>query len=502
MDKKREFKIGFLILSIFTSIALLLYSNSFDPYIAKHIAISNQIIIQGSITTLENYFFDFPLFYIFSSEIIAICGIDPHLLLYLPIQLIPYVLSYVLVFYIITNNYIISSIITSIFLVNGVTGTNKIFLWPHTIGEICFLLIISILLITFNRSNNHNNNEMYIVLLLLSFSSIFFSYNYSWTILILFFVLLLILYFCKNTSIKTIRRLSSTLLILFISNIGLSYFFFKTFFPVINSIPSYELSSLEKFIAYYVQNNGAINNPLLYSFPIIITYINIVKYILIILLLVISTIYILKNKSNINKKNLLIILSVIIAIFIFAIGRTLIGYIAITLLLFPSVLIGSSIIKMPKKRKFLVFIITAILIISVISILINNKNNTSNNDQYVYYSMKEPSYWIVAHNSNLNVYCDEYSKELLLLTISETNSNNYSNIDALLKTYSFDQIQLIINGGGHYSTTLYIINYKMNINYIGQWRECKPWIDYSEQINANYNDSIIYSGNDIIIIYA
>ena len=317
VKKQRTLASIILFSSIFFS--LFIFNGAIDDFAPKHVILIHEISVLGQMN--ESYLsIQTPGFYVYGSIIEQILDLNTKSLLFWPIQFFPYILLFFCIILRLSNSYVISSLILASFITLGSTGTTKMFFWSHGLGMILFftLILLFINLIDMNYINMvpnaiSNNNKTPIMLLLIiatGSSLVFISYNAfsraSFFLLSLGMILSITAYARIMPSTISPYLVYKVLFILGVVELGISKFFYNTWLPLMTKTDIIESSGLDKFMLSYF-GYGSLNpvskNPLdimFVTYPYSITIINIVKYFVLVVSLVLTLITIYSKYKKID----------------------------------------------------------------------------------------------------------------------------------------------------------------------------------------------------------
>lgn len=484
--------------------SLILFNGTMDPFVPKHILVIFNLSEQGHLA--ETYLtLQIPCFYVFGSIITLITSISAEELIYYPIQLLPLVFLTFCFSYKLSKSYVISSFFVLINLVQGTTGTFKIFFWPHGIGVLMFYIILLLLL---NILANRFFLESIILILITGSFLVFISYDFFIiVILILFFLLVLVLSQLllahKGTTPSLFNHLLNILIILVVVELGLSSIVYKIFIPLISDSGFIELSGMDKFLLSYfssMQSDTSLSH-LVLTYPLSITILNLIKYGL---LLVSISIFMLLFLSRFNGKHEepldLLLCSVVAYSFFYGLMRMSIGGMGISQLYMPGIFSVFYFYRFRGIYKYWsVFVICIILLIIPINYYVYIHNDLLDKTDNIYSYIASPANWY-QDNLLLEESCiksDELTKNFLRFY---SPYNVSYNMDLL----SLADVLFLTNGQPIPTVKEYfVINYELNLISIGNWVVIKSWsrfkglIDTNVKLNKAYDISniAIYSSN-------
>lgn len=515
MDYK---KLTYILLILSFIFPLLVLNGAVDVFAPIHVAQINEVRQIGHLT--ESEFFDFPEFYTFGIIIELIVGISSRGLIFFPIQLLPMIFLYFLLVYKLSNNYLLSSIFVFIELLAGTTGS-QVFFWPHGIGRILYYTILFILLNI--NVKKKKLSEFTLLLVILGLSLSFISYDLYGMLLFILFTLFLLyssLNLLLNKTTNKVNneysRLSTNIFnywfLLIVIELGLSKLVYDSLIPLFKTTDYVEISAIDKFFLEYFSSSFTENliGDMIINYPVILTKINIIKYsmltisILICLKLIIKKILRLKNANFYD----FFIISYIISSAIFGIMRLHIGQIPITLLYTPGIFCTIWLYNYAKiHRKWAIFVVILLLIMTPTSQYIYNSHNLVSRDQNMFEYINMPVYWCLEYGEP-NIASDELTKNICKLTVSEyleitpNSSNIYNTLSKKINLISPNEATFLVQRSNTISDKkYYLINYKLGILSLANWKIIKSWSYFKDEIDSNSKIKKIYDIGNIAIYY-
>lgn len=514
-------KITSIVLILSFILPLLIFSGSIDYFAPVHTAKINEIKQVGYLT--EEELINFPGFYTIGVIIESVTGISSRNLTFTPIQLLPILFIYFLFIYKLSNDYFFASILLFIQLLTGVTGSPMVFFWPHGLGHILFYSILLILLnINLNRSKVPEFN---LLLIILGSSLAFISYDLYGMLLIflivLFFLSLIpkiplsisIKNFIKKTNQEYPRNFTNVFnycLILIVIELGLSKFIYHSLVPLFRTADYIEMSVIDKFFVAYFSK--PVENPIadmVLNYPIAITGLSIIKYVILAISILICIVLILKKVIKLENINVydLFTTSYFISSAIFGAIRAFIGQIPITLLYFPGILCTIWLYRFTNKyKKWAIFVVSLLLIMVPISHYIYTYHNLVDKDQNMFQYIDTSAHWYLDHG-NQKAVSDELTKNICRSSFSEyleTTSkldDKHKRIFRIELISSEDVMFLVQKSDTISIKNYYIINYKLNNLSLNNWMILKSWKYSKDKIDNNSKIQKIYSSENVAIYY-
>ncbi|MEN6519420.1 MAG: hypothetical protein ABFC38_14810 [Methanospirillum sp.] len=521
MNRHRTRKIALIILLASITFPLLLFYQTLDDFVPKHIAMIMDVCANGKLIEGENDIIQIPGFYLLGAIITIISGLSPEKLVSFPIQVIPYAAILFCLIYRISDNSIVAGIITFIDLSSGVNGTAKLFFWPHGIGYILFFLI-TILVIDFIR--NEFDKRVFLLIIVTGASLVFLSYNLAaWVFLLLAAIsiisaqLYIINKFLKLDNVKfyfdlTKKALTASVAILFVE-MGLSRFVYGVFIPTLQSSQDLEISALEKFSIAYTNPDlsGVVLSPIMVHYPISITIISAIKYGLLALVILGFCLFVGKKfytDFKIDKINLVLI-SVIVMQGLYAIPRLLIGGIVVTALWLPGIF---SLARLPRISEHLriwsVLVILALLALTFVNYGIYSYEGSIDRVYYETDGYMESNNWFNEKTNAALFVSDELTKNFKILYDSKmaAQSNNlntnYNEVAMNSRRMSPDEAGVLakLQDGALNDNSYYVLNNRLSRMSLENWIVIQSWQKSDNVVTANPNVYKIYD-NSLLSVY-
>lgn len=533
-----EKKIALLILVMTFICPLLIFEGTLDDFAPKHVIIINDLISNSYIPN-DNYNIQVPAFYIFGAMLKLIANLSFDNLLFFPLQLIPYIVLFFLLIYKISDNYIFSALMTFIEMLTGQSGTPRVFLWVHGIGDILFFFSMIMILDIFK--NFCSRRPANILMLIISGSALaFISYN-LYAILLVFLVTLytaflichilkLQRYFIPNLSkFKDMSAFVFNIsLILIVVELGLSNFVYKTMILELEKAKSIQYSGIEKFLMSYLSHQDTTGiSEFVLTFPTSITVISIMKYsivlasILIFLFCVVTKV----SKSEPNNHFDLILGTFLLSTGLYAMVRLYIGSDFITFTYTPSVFCLARLYQYSSEQKiltrlfhstqsykfsancqrFTVFAVSSYLILVPSYEFILFHDNLVNEDLQDFGYMKNASAWYFEHTQNSSMFSDEMTKNIFLLnyynkTNDYDNRGQYNSTQILLT----NDLLFLCQKSAHTKDNTekyYVLNYRLRALSLENWMIARSWIYSKYLVDGNIKTIKVYDTGSISVFH-
>ena len=495
-----------IILIISLTLPIVLYSGTVDPFAPIHIV---PIIEINHLSHISLDAFDTPAFYTFGSILSLVSNIAPENLLFIPIQLIPFILVVFILFRKISGSSLIASLIVITLASIDITGS-KFFFWVHGMGSILFFLIIFLL-----ANQMKVNRAEYLIMIFISIVTLIYT-SYDLTFQIILFILALVLLLIFNEKILSqksdvhshqISQFTNIVIFLLIFQLALSDFVYKTLIPQFQAIGSN--NPFDNFLSSFFNTNNS-NLAIIITYPQIISILGIFKYLIIasfilgaLLLIMIK----LKNKRGLGGDNNIIFLSILIAISTYMVAKFVMGQFAIGTLFIIGLFAIAIVYKNYNNKK--IKIITLIALIAILAINLGtfaayNSNGLINTDDNNFNYISYASNWYFDY-SNGSLKSDVLTNSFFYLYGSENNLYYGKNIYDYIGTLSaYKDIYPLVQLPSPEKTKkqgYYILNNKLNSLELDDWTIVKPWNDYKKNIDNNTNYNKIYDSKDISILY-
>ena len=514
-------KIAVILLISSYIFGLALFSGTIDAFVPKHIAYMLEISQRGII--IEGLSEQNPAFYILGAMLINICNFSGFDLLFAPIQIIPYLVILFALVYKISGNYILSAIIPMIDIFSEVTGTPKIYFWPHGIGTI--LLFTFLLLAIFLLLDSKKSGSVVISILFIGTSVIFISYNIAFIILLLLGLICLLLItrdiLLGNQLHITLKKQShmtflAVLLVMLIIQLGLSNFVYSFLFPNLQFVLYEDLSAYEKFIAKFLSPD-LITNPMsifLLSKPFSLIYLGLLKYAVVFSSIALCLINLTTNFIHSRKIEPLgiFILSLLVTYSIFTLSRffllnqgimiiyfVLPGIFCLCILYRERIRIGYPV------RYFIVLSILVLLFVAPMSLYVNYDGGAMNTNLDRYASLQHASKFYYDKDFERIAISDEFTKNFFILT----NGQNALDLGAATQFekdyYQYrvmketEMLGLIKSKYDPFNEVTIIINYNLNTLSMQNWQTLKSWRFFQREIDSNMDINKVYSVSNVCV---
>jgi hypothetical protein len=523
LSRPQTNKIALILLLMAISVPLFLFNGTLDDFVPKHIAKVEETSYNGKLIVGENQVIQVPGFYTLGTIITLFSGFASENLIFFPIQLIPYAILFFTVLYRVSGSSIVASLITLINLCSGTDGTGELFFWPHGIG---YILFFTMLLLIFILLKKERFSKQLIFLAIITVSClVYISYNLTaMTLLVLAVIVTLYAIFylisLKSNNTDSRRHLSSSktfftlLLILWVVQLGLSKFVYGVFIPLLQATQDLEMSSLDKFFVAYINPELSATplSPIMVSYPVTISVINGIKYILLaatILIFCIVIINIIIKKKSLDRTSLFV-LAVLLMQGLYSIPRFIIGGIVVSSLWLPGVLCVGLFSGMSKKLMvWAVVVLSVILICTPLNYCIMDSNGYIDRDEYQFTNYKAPVHWFFKTNGGNIAVSDELTNDFFILNsfkYSIDHGDSSPNLNVISKQHRIlptEDAQVLAQlSDGTLDTKYYVLNQKLTRMSLQNWIIIKSWRYSRDRVNCNDQINKIYEVPLLSIYYS
>lgn len=500
-------KLVYIFLLVSFSYSLIVFNGIIDDFSPRHITAIEQISDNSFLDQNNRMTNQIPGFYALGVAIKLISNISSIGLLTYPLQLLPFLTIFYVFILKVSNSPFFSCAATFLYVCSGTTGTTKIFFWPHGVGYIVYYAalfsIFSIML-----SPSYKRSEFNLLLIICGCSLGFLSYNLYSSLIILLSFFMLNMWIIQNKKISSISiapiSFLNCLLIFIVTQFGLSRFVYNTFIPTLKATSDLEISAVDKFLSAYIytQPNPEISaiSELLLNFPLIITIISALKYLIICISIAFFVLLCIKKISTKMKLTVfdLFIVSVLMSEFIYFLIRTYIGGISITSLFLPGIFCIIWLYQYSSKyQKWPKLAIIILLVLTPTYTYYIDLYNVRNQQLYENEYLKVSSNWYFENKGDNIGVSDEMSRNLISMFIYE-EFHCLSEIKILPQE---DAGFLVNKLSLENSQKYYLINYQLRRMSLQNWVIIKTWRFFENSIDSNKHICKIYDLNSLSIYY-
>lgn len=510
MNMKASKSITYIFLVISIILPLLLYDGAIDSFAPLHVVPIDEIVHFGFINMGSNS--EVPCFYIIGSIISLVAGIQAKTLIYLPIQLFPSILVFFILFRKISGNSLFASVLTLTYSISDITG-NKIFFWVHGLGLILFIMILFLIA---NKLDNRFKQKNTILFIISITALVYISYDLTFQLIIILTSIILLL-IIKQEYAHIIKSFTTILLVLMIIQLGLSKFVYNTLIPEFMQSENAG-DPIEAFISTLFGGGSitdiafSVTDPYI-IYPNIIGVIGGAKYTILMSSIVIAFVFILRKFIHTKKVDSSSVL--LIAFFIsstsYIVAKLPIGQFPIGVYSFPGIMALSFLYKISNNRishKFILsFAISILFTLSSINYIMMDTNNFINKDEN-HFEYVEPSvnwYWKYCEGM---VVSDILTNNLFYMggsKISISNGGDLKSVHDYFRALDpfYDLPSMLNISSNKYDSIgqFYIINKRLNKLDVERWKVLKPWNYFMDEIEMNSNYNLIYTTEDMMILY-
>lgn len=241
----------------------------------------------------------------------------------------------------ISNSYFLASLVSIAELMTGFTGTQRIFFWPHGVGNILYFALLILFLLTFYNKDK-SGWQYHLMTVLIGISLVFTSYDVIFTYLLFLSSYIVYTMLFNNPAYlnryKPDYRQSQSIklfTLLIIIEMGLTEFVYDNFIYALKSPESFTMSVLDKFLLAYFSTNIKDNiiRDMYIQYPGSINFYGYIKYFILLAFLVLFLISFIYNTNVRYKRETAFVISILSSMLIWAAIRLLIGHVEIGFLL-------------------------------------------------------------------------------------------------------------------------------------------------------------------------
>ncbi|AKB66675.1 hypothetical protein [Methanosarcina mazei] len=515
MDEKKFLVYGILLIACI--IPLIIFNGAVDDFVPRLMFDIWDISQKGYISSEQES--SIPGFFVLGSILTLICGFSTEDLLFFPIQLIPFIFVFFLFIYAFSKSYLLSALLTLIEVITGVTGSLKVFFWPHGIGFILFYMLIFI--ISKLANNKRTTSEFRLLFIIIGSSLVFISYDLFGMFALFmgavsFIYLILYMYYRDSNNLKSeyyshFSNYFNLLLTVSVVEFGFSRFLYNKIIPTFMNNNYVEISPIDNFISSFLfkNNSGLPLNDLLVNYPISVSILSAIKYSLLItsILVFVSIIF----KKIVAKDTLefssIGVLSILVTNAFYGFLRFYIGQGFITYIYLPGLLSASWLYKYsPTFRRRTTLLVLLLLIICPLNYYEISTNDLINKDSSKFGTVKEPSNWCYDHEGSKIIASDVLTQGAFNYyytkreTDRETNAKKVSFLGSQLNLFTTKDVLFILNQSDYSGTCdNFAINYDSNIINLNNWIVIKSWRNSKSIIENNPKLNKIYNASNIAI---
>ncbi|HPY91966.1 hypothetical protein, partial [Methanothrix soehngenii] len=322
---------------------LLHFNSSIDGFAPLQVGAIDETVDRGVL--LDAYRNIVPTFYVLGSELAMVLNENCRFLLYSPVQLIPYAVLFFVLMLKISNSYFLASLVSIAELMTGFTGTQRIFFWPHGVGNILYFALLILFLLTFYNKDK-SGWQYHLMTVLIGISLVFTSYDVIFTYLLFLSSYIVYTMLFNNPAYlnryKPDYRQSQSIklfTLLIIIEMGLTEFVYDNFIYALKSPESFTMSVLDKFLLAYFSTNIKDNiiRDMYIQYPGSINFYGYIKYFILLAFLVLFLISFIYNTNVRYKRETAFVISILSSMLIWAAIRLLIGHVEIGFFYYPAI---------------------------------------------------------------------------------------------------------------------------------------------------------------------
>ena len=496
LNDSRIKKLYLITFAISCCYLLLHFNSSIDGFAPLQVGAIDETVDRGVL--LDAYRNTVPTFYVLGSELAMVLNENCRFLLYSPVQLIPYAVLFFVLMLKISNSYFLASLVSIAELMTGFTGTQRIFFWPHGVGNILYFALLILFLLTFYNKDK-SGWQYHLMTVLVGISLVFTSYDVIFTYLLFLSSYIVYTMLFNNPAYlnryKPDYRQSQSIklfTLLIIIEMGLTEFVYDNFIYALKSPESFTMSVLDKFLLAYFSTNIKDNiiRDMYIQYPGSINFYGYIKYFILLAFLVLFFISFIYNTNVRYKRETAFVISILSSMLIWAAIRLLIGHVEIGFFYYPAIFSIAWLYRNGGsfKRWATIGVVILLILNPIYHILIYNSNLSNKDiDKFDYINM--PLSWCKEETNGAQTKSDELTKNFYLL---EYRSNNF-------QTFDENDVAFLLNRREHSPNDLFVINRDLNILNIGNWIQIKPWRISDDILNGNKKINKVLSTDKIFI---
>lgn len=472
------------------------FNSSIDSFAPLQISAIDETIKRGFL--LDAYRNTVPTFYILGSELAIILGKNSDFLLFSPIQLIPYAVLFFVLMLKISNSYLLASILSITELTTGLTGTQRIFFWPHGIGSVLyFALLVLFLLIFFGK--NKFAWQHHFMSIIIGISLVFTSYDaiFTYLLFLLSFIIYMVIFnnssrLSRNNLDNRWRQSVKLFILLIIVELGLTEFVYNNFIHALKSPESFTMSVLDKFLLSYFSTNIQDNiiRDIYLHYPESITYYGYIKYGILLMFLIIFLINFVSSPGIKYKIESIFIISILSSMVAWAFIRLLIGHVEVGFFYYPAIFSIAWVYRnvISFKRWALVGAILLLALNPVYHFMVYNED-LSNRDIDKFDYLYTPLSWCREKTSGAEMRSDELTKNFNLMTHRTLE----------FQTLDVNDVAFLLNRRDYSPNSYFILNNNLKVLDIGNWIQIKPWWVTDHILKKNIKINKIFDSKTIFV---
>jgi len=193
---------------LFVSLVIYIYNGTIDDFAPKHVGVAYLLTTSKEITGYAEFMMkQVPGYYAFIAVIMEITGINKYSLPVSPIIFIPYLLTFFAFVYIFLKQsrvgLILSLLLTFVWFTLPLTGSHKIWLWAHGVGEILFFTFIILIAKLYELPRLSYSVCCFLILGIIPF----ISYNVTYYLIALLFSLFFLLLIIDNSKLYVRKQI-------------------------------------------------------------------------------------------------------------------------------------------------------------------------------------------------------------------------------------------------------------------------------------------------------
>ncbi|ACJ17345.1 hypothetical protein TON_1854 [Thermococcus onnurineus NA1] len=504
MGRHKKQLLSYLLLIFSLLLPILLYSGLVNPFAPLHVVPIYEAIYYGH--GGESFNTRTPGFYSLGSIISLIAGISARTLMFLPLQLLPFILTIYLLFWKISGSRAIANLVSLIYATTA--NVEYFFFWMHGIGSI-FFFIITYFIIKMLRGTT-KDSKITIIILIVATSLIYTSYDVTFGMLLfLISIIFFILFINKNIVLS--KGFFIVLIYMLTVLLGMHGYVYDIF---VKQTVYYRvgITGFEKFIASYIsqEKSGFPWKDMLIAYPKIISILGLIKYGILLTFIFLGIVYMVKQlkiSRNLNSYTM-VFLAILIANIGYLIARLPFGYLSIGSLFLPGI-VGLCFIyrhfKDYKRRVSLLLIGVIIVCANSVNYLVLSSEDLINRDLGYYKYVEISAGWYSEYKDDSKIgLTDVLTKSFFWEHICHNIIKKGEKLPSIYSYFWSDPAYVlsVVKKGKNDSlkSAYYILNIRLNTLEFDAWVTTKSWQYYLEVIDSDFRLNRIYDSRNIIII--
>jgi len=489
-------KIYFIAIAASYIYILLHFNSSIDAFAPLQVSAIDETIERGFL--LDAYRNTVPTFHILGSQLALMLGKESKFLLFSPIQFIPYAVLFFVLMLKISNSHLLAGLISITELTTGFTGTQRIFFWPHGIGNILYFSLLILFLLMFSEKNK-KLWQYHLMAVLIGISLVFTSYDviFNYLLFLSSFIVYIIIFnnpkhLQRGNPDLRLHQSIKLLILLVIVELGLTEFVYNNFIYALKSPDSFTMSVLDKFLLSYfaVDVKNSIIKDIYLQYPQSITFYGYFKYGILLAFLIIFLIFFISSAQMRYRIEAIFIISIFSSMVIWAFVRLMIGHVEVGFFYYPAIFSMAWIFRNGGSfKKWAMFGIIILLAMNPIYHFLIYNEDLSNKDMDRFNYLALPLSWVREESSGNEIRSDELTKNFYLMS--------YRTRD--FQTLEVNDVAFLLNRSNYNNNDYFVINKNLNTIDIVNWIQIAPWKYFDDLIDFNKKLSKVLNSEKVIV---